>query len=123
MSTATDARTVFGLRLSRRDQPGIDDDVEREEFVPTLPQVDLLPQQVERNHRGLALREREGDEHAGLEEVGARVRAGRVREAALRALNTFEAFAGPLPGWEGKPSKKKLIVSRPLMNKQMIHLI
>ncbi|MDD2857401.1 MAG: hypothetical protein PHU75_01880 [Candidatus Nanopelagicales bacterium] len=46
MSTATDARTVFGLRLSRRDQPGIDDDVEREEFVPTLPQVDLLPQQV-----------------------------------------------------------------------------
>ena len=34
--------------------------------------------------------------------------AWQAREAALRALNTFEAFAGPLPGWEGKPSKKKL---------------
>lgn len=34
--------------------------------------------------------------------------AWQAREAALRALNTFESFAGPLPGWEGKPSKKKL---------------
>ena len=34
--------------------------------------------------------------------------AWQAREAALRALNTFEAFAGPLPGWTGNPSKKKL---------------
>jgi hypothetical protein len=32
----------------------------------------------------------------------------QAREAALRTLNIFEAIAGPLVGWTGKASKKKL---------------
>lgn len=34
--------------------------------------------------------------------------AWQAREAALRALITFEKIAGPLVGWTGKASKKKL---------------
>jgi hypothetical protein len=34
--------------------------------------------------------------------------AWQAREAALRALQTFENFAGPLKGWTGKPTRKTL---------------
>ena len=34
--------------------------------------------------------------------------AWQAREAALRTLETFENFAGPLSGWTGRPTKLKL---------------
>ena len=34
--------------------------------------------------------------------------AWQAREAALRALGTFESFAGPLKGWMGRATRKKL---------------
>src|SRR5262245_31688156 len=37
--------------------------------------------------------------------------AWQAREAALRALVTFEKIAGPLVGWTGKAAKKKLTLN------------
>ena len=34
--------------------------------------------------------------------------AWQAREAALRALGTFKSFAGPLKGWMGRATRKKL---------------